>query len=118
MYWIATIIGLCSGVLGGLIGIGGAIIMIPAMVLFLHFEQHQAQGTALAALIPPIGILAAYEYYKNGYVNIPVALFIAAGFLVGGYFGAKLATNIETDYLKKIFGLVLLIVSMRMIFWK
>jgi uncharacterized protein len=118
MYWIAIVIGLCSGVLGGLIGIGGGIIMIPAMIFFLRFDQHLAQGTTLAAMIPPIGFFAAYEYYKNGYVNIPVALFIAAAFLVGGYFGAKLAVNIETDHLKKIFGVILLLVSMRMIFWK
>ncbi len=118
MYFIALIIGLCSGVLGGLIGIGGATIMIPAMIFFLNFNQHLSQGTALAAMVPPIGILAAYEYYKNGYANIPVALIIAAGFIIGGFIGAKFAVKIDDNLLKKLFGLILMLISIRMILSK
>jgi uncharacterized protein len=115
MYIIAAVIGICTGILGGLLGIGGAIVMIPAMVIFLKFNQHLAQGTALAAMIPPIGLLAAYEYYKNGNVNIPVALFIAAGFIVGAYGGAKIAEHIDDALLSRIFGFVLFAISIKMI---
>jgi uncharacterized protein len=115
MYIIAAVIGICTGILGGLLGIGGAVIMIPAMVIFLKFNQHIAQGTALAAMIPPIGLLAAYEYYKSGNVNIPVALLIAAGFIVGAYAGAKFAEHIDDAILSRIFGFVLLVISIKMI---
>ncbi len=115
MHVIAAVIGVCAGVLGGLLGIGGAVIMIPLIVFFLKFSQHMAQGTALAAMIPPIGLLAAYEYYKNGNVNIPVALFIAAGFIVGAYAGAKFAEHIDDALLSRIFGFVLLVLSVKMI---
>ena len=115
MYIIEIIIGLVAGTLGGLIGTGGAVIMIPALVLLLGYNQHMAQGTALTAMIPPIGLLAAYEYYKEGNVNIPAALFIAGGFFIGGFFGAKIAALIDDNILRKIFGLILLLISIRMI---
>ena len=110
-------IGLFVGFLSGLLGIGGAIIMIPAMILLLHFDQHMAQGTALATMIPPIGILAAFEYYKSGYVNIPTALIIAAGFIIGAFFGAKIAVQIDANILKKVFGFFLLAISIKIIFF-
>jgi uncharacterized protein len=115
MLWIAAIIGVCSGLLGGMIGIGGGIIIIPALTMFLGYGQHRAQGTTLAAMIPPIGFFAAYEYYRKGQVDIPVALCVAAGFLAGGFFGAKLAALIDAGTLKKIFGLILLLVSLKLI---
>lgn len=115
MYIIEIIIGLVAGMLGGLIGTGGAVIMIPALVLLLGYNQHTAQGTALAALIPPIGLLAAFEYYKEGNVNITAAFFIAGGFFIGGFFGAKIAALIDDNILRKIFGLILLLISIRMI---
>ena len=118
MYIIAAVIGFSAGVLSGLIGIGGGIIMIPAMIFFLKFNQHLSQGTTLAAMIPPIGILAAYEYYKSGFVNIPVAVFIAIGFIIGGLIGAKFAVYINENLLRKVFGLVLLLISIKMIFFK
>ncbi len=117
MYIFSAVLGIISGILSGLIGIGGGIIMIPALVFFLKFDQHLAQGTTLAAMIPPIGILAAYEYYRAGQVNIPVALIIAAFFLVGGLIGAKLAVRIDEALLKKVFGVVLLAISVKMIFF-
>ncbi len=117
MYIFSAVLGILSGILSGLIGIGGGIIMIPALVVFLKFDQHLAQGTTLAAMIPPIGILAAYEYYRAGQVNIPVALIIAVFFLVGGLIGAKLAVRIDEALLKKIFGAVLLVISVKMIFF-
>lgn len=117
MHWIAFIIGLCAGLIGGLAGLGGGIVIIPSLVLFLNFSQHQAQGATLAAMIPPIGFLAAYEYYKSGHVNIPVALCIALGFLIGGLFGAKIGMNIDPSLLKKIFGMILFVISIKFIFF-
>lgn len=118
MYIVASLIGIISGILGGLFGLGGGLIMIPALVYLLKFDMHLSQGTTLAAMIPPIGILAAYEYYKSNYVNIPVALFIACGFIVGAWIGAKTAISINDDILKKMFGGMLFIISLKMIFGK
>ena len=118
MYIIAVAIGLFAGILSGLIGIGGGIIMIPALSIILKFNQHLSQGTTLTTMIPPIGILAAYEYYKNGYVNIPIAIFIAIGFIIGGFIGAKIAIPIDDILLRRIFGTILLLVSINMIIGK
>ncbi len=115
MYAIAVVIGLLAGVLSGLIGIGGGIVMIPALAMLLHYDQHLAQGTTLAAMVLPIGILAALEYYRCEHVNVAVALFIAAGFVLGGYLGAKAAVNIDEVVLKKVFGAVLLVIAVKMI---
>jgi uncharacterized membrane protein YfcA len=112
------LLGLVAGILSGLIGIGGGIIIIPALVLLFGFSQHQAQGTTLALMVPPIGILAALTYYKQGYVNLKVALLIALGFFLGGLIGAKLACSLSTAVLKKLFGVALLLVGLRMIFFK
>lgn len=116
MYLLAVLIGLGTGIAGGLLGIGGGIIMIPALVLLLGFNQHQALGTTLAAMIPPIGFFAAYEYYKNGHVNVPVAALIALGFIVGGFFGARIAVSIDAELLKRIFGAILLLISLKFLF--
>ncbi len=115
---IYLIIGLCAGILSGLIGIGGGIIIIPALVLLLGFTQHEAQGTTLALMVPPVGILAAWVYYKHGYVNLPVACFICIGFLLGGLIGAKIATTTSSIVLQKVFGTALLLISLKMIFLK
>jgi hypothetical protein len=113
-----SVIGLLAGVFSGLIGIGGATVVIPVLVYFFKFSQHQAQGTTLAMMVPPIGFLAAYAYYKAGYVDIKVAAVLAAGFLVGGFLGARLATGVPDYVLKKLFGVFLLVVSLRMIIGK
>ncbi len=89
------LLGVVAGVLSGLIGIGGGVIIVPALVLLFGFSQHLAQGTTLALLVPPIGILAAWSYYRQGNVNIEAALFIVIGFLVGSLFGAKLAAGLS-----------------------
>ena len=112
---IIAVIGLIGGTASGLLGIGGAILMIPALVFILKFDQHTAQGTTLFAMIPPIGILAAIEYYKAGYADIKTAAIIAAFFIVGAWVGSKFAMKIDPYYLKKIFGIVLMYVSIRMI---
>lgn len=118
MLLLLIVIGIITGAMAGMLGIGGAIIMIPALVFFMGFSQQMAQGTSLAVMLPPIGILAAYNYYKAGQVNIKYALILAACFLVGSYFGSKLALNIPQAALKKIFGVLLLLVAARMLIGK
>lgn len=109
-------LGLAAGVLSGLVGIGGGILVVPALAFLFGFSQHQAQGTTLAMMVPPIGILAAFAYWKAGYVDVTAAALLCAGFFFGGFFGARLAVAISTNVLEKVFGLVLLVVSLRMIF--
>jgi uncharacterized membrane protein YfcA len=111
-------VGLAAGVLSGLVGVGGGIIVVPALVFFFGFTQHQAQGTTLAMMIPPIGILAAWAYYSQGYVDIRAAGLLCAGFLIGGYLGGKAAVTLSTPALTKVFGAVLLVVSLKMLFSK
>lgn len=110
------LLGLVAGALSGLIGIGGGIIIVPALIFIFGFTQHQAQGTTLALMVPPIGLLAAWAYYTQGYVDLKVAAWVCAGFLVGGWFGAKFATSLPTAVLQKVFGGALLLVSLKMLF--
>jgi uncharacterized membrane protein YfcA len=109
------LLGLIAGTFSGLIGIGGAIIIIPSLVLLFGLSQHTAQGTTLALMIPPIGLLAAWTYYKQGFVDFRIAVFICLGFFVGGLLGAKFATQIPDQILRKIFGVCLLVISLRMV---
>ncbi len=115
---LLLIIGLLAGMLSGLIGIGGGIIVIPALVFLLGFSQQTAQGTTLALMVPPIGLLAAYAYYKEGFVDIRAAVIICVGFIVGSYFGAKYATGIPEDILRKIFSVILILMAVKMFFSK
>jgi uncharacterized membrane protein YfcA len=115
---ILIVIGLMAGVFSGLFGVGGAVIMIPALVYFLSADQHTAQGTSLAVMLPPIGLFAAYNYYKAGQVNIWYAVIIAAAFIVGGFFGSKIAINLPENLMKKIFGVFLLLTALKLIFSK
>ncbi|MDP2940432.1 MAG: TSUP family transporter [Candidatus Omnitrophota bacterium] len=109
-------LGLIAGILGGMFGIGGGTILIPAFVYLLGMTQHQAQGTTLAILVPPIGLLAALRYYYSGNVKLSIAAFVCLGFFFGGLLGASLIHNVSDPMLKKLFGIYLLIVSMQMIF--
>lgn len=111
------LIGLLAGMLSGLVGIGGGIIMVP-LLLLLGFSQHQAQGTSLAVLVVPVTAVAVYNYYKEGFIDWKFAAIIAVFFVVGGYFGSKLAISIDQKMLKKIFGIVLLLVAGKMILGK
>ena len=118
MLLILITIGIITGVMSGMLGIGGAIIMIPALVFFLGVSQQTAQGTSLAVMLPPIGIIAAYNYNKAGHVDIKFALILAGAFLFGSFFGSKLALNIPQAALKKIFGILLLLVAAKMLLTK
>ena len=113
---ILVIIGLASGMLSGLVGIGGGIVIVPALVLFLGYSQKLAQGTSLGILLLPVGILAVIQFYKAGYVDIPVVLVVAIGFIAGSYFGSRIALSLPQDTVKKIFAIFLLIMAIKMLF--
>lgn len=110
-----TLLGLVAGIAGGFVGIGGGIIIIPALVLVFGLSQIDAQGTTTALLVPPIGLLAAINYYRAGHVNLTIAVFICLGFFVGGFIGSKIAIGIPNDVLQKVFGVVLLVIGAYMI---
>jgi len=112
------ILGLVAGILSGLIGIGGGTIIVPALVFLFGFSQHLAQGTTLALLVPPIGILAAWTYYRQGFVDLGIAAYICVGFFFGGMLGAKLATGLSNIVLERIFGVALLLIALKMILAK
>ena len=118
MWAVSIILGLITGVASGFLGIGGGIILIPALIYIFGLTQHQAQGTTLALMIPPIGLLAALQYYREGNVKLGLAGFICLGFFFGGLIGAIFAHKVPEPILKKIFGIFMLIVSLKMIFSK
>ncbi len=110
-------IGLLGGFVAGSLGVGGGIIIVPALIFILGLTQHEAQGTSLAMMLAPIGILAAFNYYKAGYVNVRYAVILMVVFILGGYFGSLFAVSLPDAALKKIFGVLMLIVGLRMIIW-
>jgi uncharacterized membrane protein YfcA len=116
--FLYLLLGLVTGILSGLFGIGGAIVIIPSLVLFFGLSQHMAQGTTLALMVPPIGLLAAWTYYKQGYVDFKIAGLICLGFFIGGLLGAQVVTHISESTLRKAFGFLLLLASLKMIFTK
>lgn len=116
--WLYLLLGLIGGVLSGLIGIGGGVVIVPTLVFLFGFSQHRAQGTTLALLVPPVGLLAAWTYYKQGYVDLKVALVMCLGFLLGGLLGARVATSLSNAILEKVFGVALLLIALKMIFSK
>lgn len=116
------LIGLGAGILSGLVGVGGGIVMVPALVFFLHYNQHQAQGTSLAVLTLPVVIIASLYYYNQcklagSPIDLRVVGVLAAGFVVGAYFGSKLALNVDQALLKKIFAVILLYTAIKMLNW-
>ena len=112
------LIGLAAGLLSGFIGVGGGIIIIPLLMILLGMTQHQAQGTSIAVMLPPIGILAACNYHKAGFVDWKYALIISVAFIVGGYLSSKWAVNVDAKTLKKVFGIMLLFGGFKLIFGK
>lgn len=115
---ILIVIGIITGIVAGMLGIGGAVIMVPALVYILGMSQQAAQGTSLAVMLPPIGIIAAYNYYKVGQVNIRFALILAVCFIAGSYFGSKFSLSLSEATLKKIFALLLLGIATKMLLSK
>jgi uncharacterized membrane protein YfcA len=110
-----VILGLAAGVCAGMFGIGGGLIIVPALLMFMNVKElNQAIGTSLAALIPPVGLLGAAEYYRNGYMNIRWAALIAAGLFVGAYFGAKIMIGLPPAAAKRVYAGFLLVIGVRM----
>lgn len=113
--WIGyCLIGIAAGILSGLMGIGGASLMIPALVVLYGYDQKLAQGTTLLLMVPPIGLLAALEYHKAGYTNIKAAIIIAAFFFIGGLLGSKLAVKMDSAVLRKVFAVFFMVIAIRM----
>jgi uncharacterized membrane protein YfcA len=115
---ILIAIGLFAGIFSGMIGLGGGLIIIPALMYLLHLDQHTAQGTSLAIMLPPIGLMAAYNYHKAGALNIQFAAVIAIAFFVGGFFGSRWALNMPEALLRKIFAITLIAVAIKMLWPK
>jgi uncharacterized protein len=111
-------VGVVAGYTSGLVGIGGGILVVPALIFFFGFSQHTAQGTTLAMLVPPIGILAAWNYYKQGFVDVKTALIICVGFLIGAFLGSGTAIHLQENLLRKIFAAVVILIGMRMFFYQ
>ena len=114
---ILLIIGLVAGVLSGIIGIGGGIVIVPALVYFIGFSQRTAQGTSLAILLLPIGLLGVIQFYKAGYVDIKVTAVIALAFFIGSYFGSRIALTVSQDLLKKCFAVLIIVIGIKMLFF-
>ncbi|GAB4382514.1 MAG: sulfite exporter TauE/SafE family protein [Salibacteraceae bacterium] len=114
---LLILIGFAAGAFSGLFGIGGGLIMVPALVLFLGMSQHAAQGTSLGVLVIPVAFVAAYNYYRQGQLNVYYALVIAISFVIGGYFGSKLSLGINEVLLKRLFGVLMMILALRLIFF-
>jgi len=122
LIWIALAIGLGAGLLSGLVGIGGGIVMVPALVLLLQYSQHQAQGTSLAVLTLPVVLLASIQYYtqsklQGNPIDLRIVGFLAIGFMVGSYLGGRWALTLPELQLKRIFAVVLLFTAIRMLEW-
>ena len=114
---ILIIIGLVAGLLGGMVGVGGGIIIVPALVFFLGFSQKMAQGTSLGILLLPVGLLGVWQFYKEGFVDLRVVFIISAGFFAGSYLGSKLALSLSQETVKKAFAILLIVVALKMLFF-
>jgi uncharacterized membrane protein YfcA len=114
---LLTLIGLAAGVLSGLVGVGGGIIVVPALVFFLGFSQQEAQGTSLGLLLLPVGILAVINYYNKGNIDVRVIGIMAAAFIIGGWLGSKWALALPEVTVKRIFAIILFYSAIKMMGW-
>ncbi len=113
---LLILLGVVAGVTSAFVGIGGGIVLVPALVFLFGLSQHQAQGTTLALLVPPIGIAAAWTYWRHGYVDLRIAALIAVGFLAGSLIGARFSIGVSDAVLQKVFGVFLLLLSLKLLF--
>ncbi|MDX1350445.1 MAG: sulfite exporter TauE/SafE family protein [Putridiphycobacter sp.] len=111
-----VLIGIFAGMMSGFVGIGGGVIIVPALVYIVGLTQHEAQGTSLLLMLPPIGILAVMNYYKAGQMNITYGVIIAIAFVIGGYFGSKLSLQMSVSKVRLIFGILMLYVAIKLIY--
>ena len=114
---IIILVGIAAGILGGLVGVGGGIIIVPALVYFIGFSQKTAQGTSLGLIMLPVGILGVLQYYKQGHVDFKVVGMLAVGFLLGSYFGSKVALSLSQETVKKIFAILMIVIAVKMLFF-
>lgn len=114
---IIILVGIAAGILGGLVGVGGGIIIVPALVYFIGFSQKTAQGTSLGLIMLPVGILGVLHYYKQGHVDFKVVGILAIGFFVGSYYGSKIALSLPQETIKKIFALLMILIAIKMLFF-
>jgi uncharacterized membrane protein YfcA len=114
---LLIVVGLAAGILSGLVGVGGGIIIVPALVFFLGFTQLQAQGTSLGLLLLPVGIFAVINYYKAGHIDLKVVGIMSLAFVAGGFIGSKLALRIDQELIKKIFAVLLFYTAFRLLHW-
>ncbi len=114
---LLLLVGLVSGALSGLIGVGGGIIIVPALILILGYSQQEAQGTSLGLLLLPVGLLAVWNYYKKGFIDIKVVLIMSIAFIIGGWLGSQLALSISQAALKRVFAVILVVVAAKMLFF-
>ena len=114
---LLLVVGLLAGVLSGLVGLGGGVIIVPALVFLLGFSQHQATGTSLGILLLPAGIFAVINYYQKGLIDVRVVLLIFVGFLAGGWLGSKISLSINETVLKKVFAVVLVLIAGKVLFF-
>lgn len=117
-FFLFLLLGSTAGIASGFLGIGGGLVMVPVLVYAFNFSQHLAQGTSLAVMIPPVGLLAAYRYWTAGNVDVAAAVWICAGFIFGALGGAHLAHFLSSDLLRRLFGVFLFVVSLKMILGK
>ncbi len=115
---ILLLVGLIAGALSGMVGIGGGIVIVPVLVYFLGFSQHQAQGTTLFMFLIPIGILGVINYWQSGFVDWKVALIMASTFVIGSYFGSKFAISLDQQTIKKVFGAIIILLGIKMVLGK
>ena len=113
---IIILIGIAAGILSGLVGVGGGIIIVPALVYFVGFSQKTAQGTSLGLILLPVGILGVLQYYKQGHIDLKVVWILAVGFLIGGYLGSKIALNLSQETVRKIFAILMIVIAIKMLF--
>jgi uncharacterized protein len=111
------LIGLAAGILSGLVGVGGGLIIVPALIFFLGYSQHQAQGTSLVLLLLPVGILAVMNYYNKGQIDVKVVAVMSIAFVLGGWLGSKLALRLPEDTVKKIFAIFLFYSAFKLLGW-
>lgn len=110
------LIGLAAGLLGSMVGIGGGIVIVPSLILLLGLSQHEAQGTSLALMSFPVSLVAAYTYHQKGFVDWKIALLLCLGFVVGGFFGSRMAVNISPIHIKRVFAIFLIFIAFKFLF--
>lgn len=114
---LLLLIGLAAGILSGLVGVGGGLIVVPALVFFLGYTQHQAQGTSLGLLLLPVGILAVMNYYNKGFIDVKVVAVMSVAFILGGWLGSKLALRLPEAAVKKVFAIFLFYSAFKLLKW-